>query len=47
MVPKSISEAFFTRMLKGKNAYNDNGVFYLNCATQLDDLWLMFEEHWI
>lgn len=48
MVPSSVSEAFFKRLLKNVSEYyEDNGVFYVNCGTAMNDLYFMFEEHWI
>ena len=47
MVPSTVSDAFFKRMLKGSNAYESNGVFYANCAEEMQDLWIMIEDHWI
>lgn len=31
MVPKSISQPFFKRLLEGSGAVEDNGVFFTNC----------------
>ena len=47
MVPNSLSEAFFKRMLEGTEAYEENGIYYNNCGYDMKDLWFMFEEHWI
>ena len=32
-VPASIAAPFFKRMLAGTDAYDDNGIFYINCGT--------------
>lgn len=47
MVPSSISQDFFKRLLEGIEYYEDNGVYYANCGTEMKDLWFMIEEHWI
>ena len=44
MVPSSIAEPFFKRLLEGissEDAYEDNGVFYANCGTQFKDVYFM------
>jgi len=32
-VPSGISAPFFKRLLAGTDAYDDNGIFYINCGT--------------
>ena len=47
MVPSTISEAFFKRLLEGTDAFEQNGIFYANCGTEMKDMWIMIEENWI
>ena len=47
MVPSTISEAFFKRLLEGADAFEQNGIFYANCGTEMKDMWIMIEENWI
>lgn len=47
MVPASLSNTFFKRLLDGSDAYEENGVFFANCASTLPDLWIMAGGHWI
>ena len=46
-VPSGISAPFFKRLIAGTDAYDDNGIFYINCGTIPKDMWLMFQGHWI
>ena len=47
MVPSSVSQEFFKRLLLGVDYYEENGVYYTNCGYEMRDLWFMVEEHWI
>ena len=47
MVPSSISQDFFLRLLDGILYYEENGIYFTNCGTEMNDLWFMIEEHWI
>jgi len=47
MVPSSLSQDFFIRLLDGVDYYEDNGVYYSSCGYEMKDLWFMIEEHWI
>lgn len=48
MVPSSLSSVFFKRlMVDVEEYYEENGVFYANCGSEMKDLFMMFEEHWI
>ena len=45
MVPSSIAQPFFKRLLEGissEDAYEENGVFYANCGAQFKDIYFMF-----
>ncbi len=47
MVPSSLTQTFFKRMLEGLTVIEDNGIFFTNCGSDMKDVWLMVEEHWI
>lgn len=47
MVPSSVSKDFFKKLLSGTTAYEKNGIFYAKCDDKFDDVWFMFEYHWI
>ena len=47
MVPSSLNDAFFLRFLENIDAQEDNGVFYTSCGEEMEDVWIMIEEHWI
>jgi len=47
MVPSSLSQAFFGRLLEGVEYVETNGVFYANCAFEMKDLWIMLDKNWI
>ena len=47
MVPASISQNFFEKLLDGIPHYEKNGVFYTNCGIVIRDVYIMFETYWI
>lgn len=47
MVPSSIAKDFFPRFLKLVEYVETNGIFYTDCATEMQDVWFMVDSHWI
>ena len=47
MVPSSVSAEFFSVLLRDKEYYEKNGLFYVDCSMEFKDIYIMFQERWM